>query len=156
MSKTVKEHCFARISVISQPFWLFLGSFRRVNPCGLRVRVDAGTGEGQVELPVSYPRQSLGLPLCQLRPIHRDPARHQGPRNIRHNIAMKTGIHLTRDFVTGTMHTHDPEGFTKQNPTAKRIHREPKVPLGISDVPAPASGRKPGQARPKIAKPSRA
>ena len=50
MSKTVKEHCFARISVISQPFWLFLGSFRRV---------DAGVG--QVELPVGYPRQSLHL-----------------------------------------------------------------------------------------------
>ena len=65
--------------------------------------------------------------------MDRDPARHQGPRNIRHNIAMKTGIHLTRDFVTGTMHTHDPEGFTKRNPTAKRIHREPKVPLGINE-----------------------
>ena len=59
MSKTVKEHCFASISVISQPFWLFLGSFRRVNPCGLRVRVYAGTGAGQAELPVGYPRQSL-------------------------------------------------------------------------------------------------
>jgi hypothetical protein len=62
-----------------------------------------------------------------------DPARHQGPRNIRHNIAMKTGIHLTRDFVTATMHTHDPEGFTKRNPSAKRIHREAKVPLGINE-----------------------
>ena len=59
MSKTVKEHCFARISVISQPFWLFLGSFRRVDPCGLRVRVDAGAGVGQAELPMGYPRQSL-------------------------------------------------------------------------------------------------
>ena len=59
MSKTVKEHCFARISVISQPFWLFLGLFRRVNPCGLRVRVDAGAGAGQAELPVGYLRQSL-------------------------------------------------------------------------------------------------
>ena len=59
MSKTVNEQCFARISVISQSFWLFLGSFRRVNPCGLRVWVDAGTGAGQAELPVGYPRQSL-------------------------------------------------------------------------------------------------
>ena len=50
-----------RISVISQPFWLFLGSFRWVNPCGLRVRVDAGAGTGQAELPVGYPRQSLSL-----------------------------------------------------------------------------------------------
>ena len=59
MSKTVKEHCFAHFSVISQLFWLFLGSFRRVNPCRLRVRVDAGMGAGQAELPVGYPRQSL-------------------------------------------------------------------------------------------------
>ena len=63
MSKTVKEHCFARISVISQPFWLFLGSFRQVNLCGLRLRVDSGTGEGQAELPVGYPRQSLVICL---------------------------------------------------------------------------------------------
>ena len=55
MSKTVKEHCFARIAVISQLFWLFLGSFQRVNPCGLRVRVDAGAGAGQAELPMGYP-----------------------------------------------------------------------------------------------------
>ena len=59
MSKTVKEHCFARISVISQPFWLFLGSFRWVNPCRLQVWIDTGAGAGQAELPVGYPRQSL-------------------------------------------------------------------------------------------------
>jgi len=34
--------------------------------------------------------------------------------------------HLTRDFVVKTMQTHDAAGF------AKRIHREPKVPLGVN------------------------
>lgn len=62
-----------------------------------------------------------------------NPARHQGLRNIRHNISLKTGIHLAQDFVMATMHTHDPEGFTKRNPTAKHIHCEPKVPLGINE-----------------------
>ena len=46
---------------------------------------------------------------------------------------MKMGIHLVWDFVTATMHTYDPEGFAKQNPTAKCIHHEPKVPLGINE-----------------------
>ena len=31
------------------------------------------------------------------------------------------------------MHTHDPEGFVKWDPTVKHIHWEPKVPLGISE-----------------------
>ena len=31
------------------------------------------------------------------------------------------------------METHDADGFAKWDPTAKRIHREPKVPLGINE-----------------------
>ncbi|KAK2459393.1 hypothetical protein APHAL10511_008591 [Amanita phalloides] len=62
-----------------------------------------------------------------------DPARHQGPRTIRHKIAMRTGKHLPRDYISDIMHTHDLEGFAKRDPTAKRIHREPKVPLGINE-----------------------
>ncbi|KAF8714408.1 hypothetical protein AX14_012714 [Amanita brunnescens Koide BX004] len=62
-----------------------------------------------------------------------DVARHQGPRMIRHKIAMKTGKHLPRDYVSDIMHTHDLDGFAKRDPTAKRIHREPKVPLGINE-----------------------
>lgn len=62
-----------------------------------------------------------------------DAARNQGPRTIRHKIAMRTSQHLPRDYVADTMHTHDPTGFIKQDPTAKRIHREPKVPLGINE-----------------------
>ena len=31
------------------------------------------------------------------------------------------------------MHTHDPEGFDRREPTAKKIHRIPKVPIGINE-----------------------
>ncbi|KIK77441.1 hypothetical protein PAXRUDRAFT_166828, partial [Paxillus rubicundulus Ve08.2h10] len=40
------------------------------------------------------------------------------------------GIHLSRDFVTSEMHHHDPGGFKLQEPTAKKITREPLVALG--------------------------
>ena len=64
-----------------------------------------------------------------------DAARHQGPRTIRHKIAMRTGKHLPRDYVSDVMHTHDPAGFSKRDPNgAKRaVHREPTVPLGINE-----------------------
>lgn len=31
------------------------------------------------------------------------------------------------------MHEQDPEGFAKREPAAKKIHREPKHPIGIND-----------------------
>jgi hypothetical protein len=62
-----------------------------------------------------------------------DAASHQGPRTIRHKIAMRTGKHLPRDYISDIMHIHDPEGFAKRDPMVKRIHREPKVPLGINE-----------------------
>lgn len=62
-----------------------------------------------------------------------DATRHQGPRTIRHKIAMRMGQHLPCDYITDTMHTHDAAGFIKRDPTAKRIHCEPKVPLGINE-----------------------
>ena len=59
MSKTFKGHCFAHISVISDPFRLFLVLFWRVSPpgCGYgcaRVWVRVG-----VELPMGYPWHAL-------------------------------------------------------------------------------------------------
>ncbi len=62
-----------------------------------------------------------------------DAAGQQGPRTIRHKIALKSGVHLPRDFVAGTMRTHQPNGFLQRDPGAKRIHREKKVPLGINE-----------------------
>ena len=55
--------------------------------------------------------------------MEHDPARHQGPRTIRHKLAGRTGHHLTRDhdFIAKTMQTHDSDGFEKRDPTSKRI-----------------------------------
>jgi hypothetical protein len=75
------------------------------------------------------PKEAEQLVLDQM---DHDPARHQGPRTIRHKLAGRTGHHLTRDFIAETMQTHDSAGFEKRAP--KRIHRrEPKVPLGINE-----------------------
>ena len=76
------------------------------------------------------PQEAEQLVLDQM---DHDPARHQGPRVIHHKLALRTGHHLTRDFIMDTMQTHDIAGFSKRDPTAKRIHREPKVPLGINE-----------------------
>ena len=37
------------------------------------------------------------------------------------------------DFVSRVMHEHDPEGFDKREPTAKKIFRLPKYPIGIHE-----------------------
>ena len=76
------------------------------------------------------PKEAEQLVLDQM---DHDPARHQGPRVIRHKLALRTGHHLTHNFVMDTMQTHDIAGFLKRDPTAKCIHREPKVPLGINE-----------------------
>ena len=76
------------------------------------------------------PKEAEQLVLDQM---DHDPARHQGPRTIRHKLAGRTGLHLSRGFITETMQTHDSAGFEKRDPTSKRIHREPKVPLGINE-----------------------
>ena len=55
------------------------------------------------------------------------------PRTIQHKIAMRTGQHLPCDYIAETMHIHDAAGFIKHDPTAKHIHCEPKVPLGINE-----------------------
>ena len=36
-------------------------------------------------------------------------------------------------MVSDIMHTHDPDGFKKQHPSAKKIFRVPKVPIGIHE-----------------------
>lgn len=76
------------------------------------------------------PKEAEQLVLDQM---DHDPARHQGPRVIRHKLAVRTGHHLTRDFVVETMQIHDSDGFSKRDPTSKKIHREPKVPIGINE-----------------------
>lgn len=62
-----------------------------------------------------------------------DPAGHAGPRTIRHRIAAREQEHLPRAFVDQVMKTHAPDGFEKRNPSARRIMRFPKVPVGIHE-----------------------
>jgi len=38
-----------------------------------------------------------------------------------------------RDFVSSVMHEEDPEGFDFRSPTAKKIQRFPKHPIGINE-----------------------
>jgi len=76
------------------------------------------------------PKEAEQLILNQM---DHNAARHQSPRTIRHKIAMRTGQHLMHDYITKTMHIHDDAGFNKCDPTAKHIHHEPKVPIGINE-----------------------
>ena len=62
-----------------------------------------------------------------------DPNHALGYRNIRHKVAMSTGIHVTRDFVADVMHTHDPGGSLRRDPSSRKIVRSMKVPIGIHD-----------------------
>ena len=38
---------------------------------------------------------------------------------------------ISSDFISEVMHTHDREAFATREPTAKRIHRVKKHPIGI-------------------------
>ncbi|OCH87812.1 hypothetical protein OBBRIDRAFT_735571 [Obba rivulosa] len=68
-----------------------------------------------------------------LSQMDKDPARRQGVQTIQHRIAFDKGIHLPRDFVSEVMHQYDSEAFKLRDPTAKKIHREPKHPIGIHE-----------------------
>ncbi|KAF8573556.1 hypothetical protein K439DRAFT_1649981 [Ramaria rubella] len=59
-----------------------------------------------------------------------DPTNKLGPRVVRNAIAAKTGVILTRDYVTSEMRLHNPKGFAIRDPGAKKIHRQPLVALG--------------------------
>jgi len=76
------------------------------------------------------PKEAEQLVLDQM---DLDPARHQGPRVIRHKLAGRTGDHLSRDFIINTMQTHDDDGFNRRDPTSKKNHHERKVPIGVNE-----------------------
>ena len=48
--------------------------------------------------------------------MDKDPSRRQGVRTIQAKIAFDVEQHLTRDFVSQVMHTHDRGGFTLCDP----------------------------------------
>jgi hypothetical protein len=114
---TLKFLIFAYIFVFARP--------RTVK----KHRMQLGLTGSRKTMKMLDPKEAEQLVLDEM---DNDAARHQG-RTIRHKIAMRTGQHLLRDYVTDTMRTHDAAGFIKRDPTAKRIHREPKVPLGINE-----------------------
>lgn len=62
-----------------------------------------------------------------------DPSDGLGIRNIRHKIAMSTGQHITRDFVSEVMHTHNPVGFQNRDPGSRKIPRTKKAPIGVHE-----------------------
>ncbi|KZP06766.1 hypothetical protein FIBSPDRAFT_914630 [Athelia psychrophila] len=60
----------------------------------------------------------------------KDPLAKLGPRTVKDNIRDETGIHLTRDYITAEMLTHNYAGFDVREPGAKKVHRTPLVSLG--------------------------
>jgi len=65
--------------------------------------------------------------------MDKDPSRRQGIRTIQAKIAFETETHLTRDFVSDVMHTHDDEGFGFHSPSSKKTFRVKKFPIGIHE-----------------------
>ncbi|KAG6818827.1 hypothetical protein H0H93_001268 [Arthromyces matolae] len=65
--------------------------------------------------------------------LEKDFQKTAGVRTIKGNIAYNFGIHLPRDYIRHVMYTHDPESFSNHAPTAKKIHREKKYPIGIHE-----------------------
>ncbi|OBZ79570.1 hypothetical protein A0H81_00262 [Grifola frondosa] len=94
-------------------------------------RLQADHGISMHASTVKQRRRALGL--MGSAQMDKDPSRRQGVRTIQQRIAFDSGIHLTRDFVSHVMHQHDPEGFDQREPTAKKIVRFPKVPIGIHE-----------------------
>ncbi|KAM6499101.1 hypothetical protein JOM56_004609 [Amanita muscaria] len=68
-----------------------------------------------------------------LKALDKDPAKCSGMRTIHQKIAFDDNIHLTQDFVSKVMHTHDGDAFAGREPTAKRIFRVKKYPIGIHE-----------------------
>ncbi|KAE9390115.1 hypothetical protein BT96DRAFT_959865 [Gymnopus androsaceus JB14] len=60
----------------------------------------------------------------------KDPNAKRGPKTVKENIALISGVHLTREYVEQTMCDQHPEGFTNREPTAKKIKRGVLVCLG--------------------------
>ncbi|KAF7362207.1 hypothetical protein MVEN_00566900 [Mycena venus] len=68
-----------------------------------------------------------------LMTMDEDTAKGWGVRTVWHKIASEQGKILTRDTVYRIMQTHDPASFAAREPTAKKIFRVQKFPLGIHE-----------------------
>ncbi|KAF8324691.1 uncharacterized protein EI90DRAFT_3281949 [Cantharellus anzutake] len=65
--------------------------------------------------------------------IEANPSGSHGPRTVQQEIAYNTGIPLTRDFISETMHCHAPEGFEARRPDAHQIKRSGLTSAGIHE-----------------------
>ncbi|KAJ6520574.1 hypothetical protein DFH09DRAFT_1505134 [Mycena vulgaris] len=68
-----------------------------------------------------------------LNQLDEDTAKRWGVRTVWHKIAFDTATILTRRSVAEIMHIHAPDDFAGREPTAKKIFRVAKFPLGIHE-----------------------
>ncbi|KAJ7149435.1 hypothetical protein C8R43DRAFT_1088198 [Mycena crocata] len=68
-----------------------------------------------------------------LNQMDEDTAKRWGVRTVWHKIAHDEQVILTRATVAKIMYTHDPDAFAAREPTAKKIFRVQKFPLGIHE-----------------------
>ncbi|KAK6974879.1 hypothetical protein R3P38DRAFT_2583362 [Favolaschia claudopus] len=62
--------------------------------------------------------------------LDNDPAQRAGVQTIKARVAMNADEILPKSLVAYIMHLHAPEGFAAREPTAKKIFRVPKYPVG--------------------------
>ncbi|KAJ7200544.1 hypothetical protein GGX14DRAFT_372082 [Mycena pura] len=65
--------------------------------------------------------------------MDRDVSKRAGVRTIRAKVAFNSAVSLPRALVSDIMHTHDSAAFDSREPTAKKIFRVPKYPVGIHE-----------------------
>ncbi|CAK5284860.1 unnamed protein product [Mycena citricolor] len=64
--------------------------------------------------------------------LDRDSSKHLGVKSIREKIIHNADTILSKAFAVHMMHLHDPDSFELLDPTAKKIYRTAKYPLGIN------------------------
>ncbi|KAJ7075958.1 hypothetical protein B0H15DRAFT_805904 [Mycena belliarum] len=64
--------------------------------------------------------------------MDKDPAKRAGVRTVRAKIAFDDSVILPRKLVSDIMHEYDSESFAIREPTAKKIFRVPKHPIGTN------------------------
>ena len=96
------------LQILSNFMYLSLARPRTIRKC----RDQIGLTGSRKTVKTLNPKEAEQLVMDQM---DADATRHQGPRMIRHEIAMRTGKHLPRDYISDIMHTHDLDGFGKPN-----------------------------------------
>ncbi|KAJ7783955.1 hypothetical protein DFH07DRAFT_727199, partial [Mycena maculata] len=63
--------------------------------------------------------------------IDKDPAKRMGVRTLRAKVAFQDSVILPRKIVWEIMQEHDKDSFALREPTAKKVFRVAKYPIGI-------------------------